>query len=72
MNARDESGDVILHVLVRRVISSTVKPKEQKTALDRLWTFLVYCDADNFDINIVSNRDGNTALHIALSVSFKT
>ena len=71
MNARDENDDVFLHVLIRRITSSKLKPKEHKTALDSLWKFLVYCDADSFDINIVSNHDGNTALHIALLVSFK-
>lgn len=69
MNAQDDNGDVFLHVLTRHITSSKLKPKERKATFDCLWKFLVYCDADSFDINIVSNRDGNTALHIALLVS---
>lgn len=69
VNVEDENGDMFLHVLVRRIVSSNLKSKEHKAALDSLWKFLVYCDTDSFDINVISKHDGNTALHIALLVS---
>ena len=72
MNAQDHNGDTYLHVLVRRIVSPSghkMKDKHRKIALECLWTFLVYCDSTRFDINTISNRDGNTALHISVSVS---
>lgn len=72
VNAKDFDGDAYLHVLVRRIVSSSghkMKPKHKKTALECLWTFLVYCDSTHFDVNIVSNKDGSTALHIGVLVS---
>lgn len=73
VNARDRDGDAYLHVLVRRIISSsghkTKAVKYKKAALECLWTFLVYCDATHFDVNIISEKDGNTALHIGVLVS---
>lgn len=74
LNAEDENGDAYLHVLVRRIIappSTKAKVKHKKAALECLWTFLVYCDSTHFDINIVSNKDGNTGLHIAVMVRLK-
>ena len=67
MNAKDRNGDAYLHVLVRRIIAS--QKGQRKAALECLWTFLVYCDSTHFDIDIISNMDGNTALHVAVLVS---
>ena len=75
VNAADYNGDAYIHVLVRRITSQPehkLKDKRRKAALECLWTFLVYCDSTSFDINIASNRDGNTALHIAVLVRQKS
>ena len=75
VNAADYNGDAYIHVLVRRITTQPehkLKDKRRKAALECLWTFLVYCDSTRFDINIASNRDGNTALHIAVLVRHKS
>ena len=67
VNAKDPKGDAYIHMLVRKIVTS--RPGQKKIALECLWTFLVYCDSTHFDIDIVSNMDGNTALHVAVLVS---
>ena len=74
LNAKADSGDAYIHVIVRRITTqpaNKMKDKHKKVALECLWTFLVYCDSSHFDVNTVSNMDGNTALHIAVLVGLK-
>ena len=65
INTRNDIGDAPVHTLVRNAVSG----KSKAERFDILWNFLVYCDSQQFDINITTQQGGDTALHLAAEVS---
>lgn len=61
INFRNDIGEAPIHTLVRNAI-------RKKKCFDSLWNFLVYCNSNDFDIDIKSHTGGDTALHIAAEV----
>lgn len=65
VNHRNDIGEAPIHTLVRKARGA----KKNTGPFECLWTYLVYCDSTKFDINIQSEQEWNTALHIAAEVS---
>ena len=64
INARNDIGEAPIHTLVRNA------KKDNTEKFETLWNFLVYCNGENFDINIKSKNGGDTALHLAAEVRY--
>ncbi len=66
INVMNEIGEFPIHTLVRKADA-----KKSAESFDVLWNFLVYCNSDDFDIDIKTKQGGDTALHIAAEVSME-
>lgn len=60
---RNDIGETPLHTLVRKLVG-----KDNDKNFNNLWSFLVYCNSKTFDINVKTEAEGNTALHLAAEV----
>ena len=63
INYRNDIGEAPIHTLVRKAAMT-----KHARDFENLWTYLVYCNSNKFDINIKSLQGGDTALHIAAEV----